>query len=80
MEEIKDILWGLGQLGAGIGFIGIAIALYTSSKNKTELKKQEEQRRIKELEIESQKNQLKVLEKENKKYDRLIRCDQDPRH
>ena len=74
MEDgIREILWGLGQMFTGLGIVGIAIALYKSSKNKTEVKKLEEQRRIMELEVESQNTKLKLLDAESKKYDKLIK-------
>jgi hypothetical protein len=72
MDGIQDILYGLASLLIGIGIAGIPIALYKHKKNATELKKLEEQRRIKELEIEGQNNQLKILEEENRKWDRII--------
>jgi antitoxin component YwqK of YwqJK toxin-antitoxin module len=80
MEEIKQLLWGLGQLGAGIGFACIPIAIYQGLKHKADAKKLEEQRRIKELEVENQNTKLRLLEEENRKYDRLLRRRiEDPR-
>jgi hypothetical protein len=63
----------------GIGFACIPIAIYQGLKHKAEVKKLEEQRRIKELEIENQNNQLRLLEEENRKYDRLIKHAQETR-
>jgi hypothetical protein len=74
---MHQILYGIATL---IFSISIPYTLYKISKNKTELKTLAEQRRIKELELESQNNQLKLLEEENKKYDRLIKRAQDARH
>jgi hypothetical protein len=74
MEDgIREILWGLGQMFSGLGIVGIAITLYKSSKAKTEVKKLEEQRRIMELEVESQNAKLKVLDAESRRYDKLIK-------
>jgi len=41
-------------------------------KREIELKKMECQKAILELELEKQRNELKLLEEENKKYDRII--------
>jgi hypothetical protein len=76
VQIIKGILWGLGQMFCGLGIVGIVIALYKSSKHKTEVKKLEEQRRIMELELEEQNNKLKLLGLESKKYDKLIKAGQ----
>ena len=73
MDWLYDILRGLGQMFFGLGFVGIGIALYKSSKAKTEVKKLEEQRRMMELEVESQNTKLKLLDAESKKYDKLIK-------
>ena len=75
-----ELLRGLGQMFFGLGFVGIAIAIYKSSKNKTELKKLEEKRRIMELEIESQNTKLKLLSEENARYDKLIEKHENTRH
>jgi hypothetical protein len=72
MDGIQDILYGIASLLIGIGIAGIPIALYKHKKNATDLKKLEEQRCIKELEVKGQNNQLKILEEENKKWDRII--------
>ena len=50
----------------------ICTVAYKSSKNKTEHKVLEEKRKILELEVELQKGQIKLLEEENKKYDKII--------
>jgi hypothetical protein len=50
----------------------ICTFLYKRGKVKTELKKLEEQRKILELEIVKQNNQIKLLEEENKKIDKII--------
>ena len=76
---MKDILYGIASLFMGIGFACMPVAIYKFLKNKTEMKKLEEQRRIKELEVESQNNQLRLLEEESRKYDRLIRGAEHPR-
>jgi hypothetical protein len=79
MEEMKDILWGLGQVIGAIGLACIPISIYLGLKHKAEVKKLEEQKRLKELELESQRNQLRLLEEESRKYDRFIRRAEDTR-
>jgi hypothetical protein len=44
--------------------------IYKSKKNKTEMIKQ--QKELLEIEIEKEKIQLKLLEEENRKYDKII--------
>jgi cell shape-determining protein MreC len=51
-----------------LSFVSKNIAL----KKETELRKMEYQKAILELELEKQRNELKLLEEENKKYDRII--------
>ena len=74
---------GFFQGAAGIlAVIGLFIVLPTTildfirknnaQKRETELKKLEYQKAILELELEKQRNDLKLLEEENKKYDRII--------
>ena len=46
--------------------------VYKITKNKNELKKMQYQKEILELEVEKQNNQIKILEEENKKLDRII--------
>ncbi|MDR0639215.1 MAG: bZIP transcription factor [Spirochaetaceae bacterium] len=56
-----------------IGFPGILFSFISSrQKRKTEIQKLEYETRKLELEIEKQNNQLKLLEEENKKYDKII--------
>jgi len=60
-----------------ISVFGIAPAilfsfLYKTTKDKHELKKMQYQKEILELEVEKQNNQIKLLEEENKKLDRVI--------
>jgi len=60
-----------------ISVFGIAPAilfsfLYKTTKDKHELKKMQYQKEILELEVEKQKNQIKLLEEENKKLDQII--------
>lgn len=64
MEWIKDILWGLGQAGAGIGFVCIPIAIYKGIKHRIDLKKLEEQRRILELKLEIEKQNNREIQKQ----------------
>jgi hypothetical protein len=47
-------------------------AINSSKKNKTKLLAMEHEREMLELEIEKEQVQLKLLEAENKKYDKLI--------
>jgi hypothetical protein len=46
--------------------------IYKVTKNKQEIKRLEYQKEILVLEIEKQNNQIKLLEEENKKYDKII--------
>ncbi|MDR2150498.1 MAG: hypothetical protein LBO67_06725 [Spirochaetaceae bacterium] len=46
--------------------------IYKVAKNKQELKRLQYQKEILELEINKQNNQIKLLEEENKKYDKII--------
>jgi Na+-translocating ferredoxin:NAD+ oxidoreductase RnfG subunit len=46
--------------------------IYKVTKNKQEIKKLQYQKEILELEVMKQNNQIKLLEEENKKYDRII--------
>jgi len=60
-----------------ISVFGIAPAvlfsfIYKITKNKHELKKMQYQKEILELEVEKQNNQIKLLEEENKKLDKII--------
>ena len=60
-----------------ISVFGIAPAilfsfLYKTTKDKHELKKMQYQKEILELEVEKQNNQIKLLEEENKKLDKII--------
>ena len=48
------------------------ISKNNAQKRETELKKLEYQKAIMELEVEKQRNQIKLLEEENKKYDKII--------
>ena len=41
-------------------------------KRETEMKKLQYQKEILELELEKQRNQIKLLEEENRKYDKII--------
>jgi hypothetical protein len=73
MDGIEDFLQAIAQLLAAIGlFVCIPMAIYKGLKNRTDLKKKEQERRIFELEVEKQNNQLKLIEEENKKWDRII--------
>jgi hypothetical protein len=54
-----------------VGLPGIALHfIYKSKKNKTEMIKQ--QKELLEMEIEKEKIQLRLLEEENRKYDKII--------
>jgi hypothetical protein len=56
-----------------IGFPGILFLFIANyQKKKMEIKKLEYETRKLELEIEKQNNQIKLLEAENKKYDKII--------
>jgi hypothetical protein len=56
-----------------IGFPWILFLFITNNqKRKMELKKLEYETKKLELEIEKQNNQIKLLEEENKKYDKII--------
>jgi Na+-translocating ferredoxin:NAD+ oxidoreductase RnfG subunit len=67
MEAIVAIL-SLFVITPGIVFL----FTYKNQKSKIELKKLEQQKEILKLEIEKQNNHIKLLEEENKKYDRII--------
>ncbi|MDR2095831.1 MAG: hypothetical protein LBP76_09995 [Treponema sp.] len=57
-------------------FVGLPSAIllfvYKITKNAKEKDKLKYQKEILELEIEKQRNQIKLLEEENKKYDAII--------
>jgi hypothetical protein len=54
-----------------VGLPGIVLHfIYKSKENKTEMIKQ--QKELLEIEIEKEKMQLKLLEEENRKYDKII--------
>jgi hypothetical protein len=56
-----------------IGLPGIVFSfIHHHQKNKLEIKKMEYNQKTLELEIEKQNNQIKILEEENKKYDKII--------
>ena len=56
-----------------VGLPGIVCSfIHRHQKNKLEIKKMEYNKEILELEITKQNNQIKLLEEENKKYDRII--------
>ena len=46
--------------------------IYKVTKDKHELKKLQYQKEILELEVEKQNNQIKLLEEENRKLDKII--------
>jgi hypothetical protein len=46
--------------------------IYKITKDKHELKKMKYQKEILELEVEKQNNQIKLLEEENRKLDKII--------
>jgi len=46
--------------------------IYKVTKNKHELKKMQYQKEILELEVEKQNNQIKLLEEEHRKLDKII--------
>jgi hypothetical protein len=46
--------------------------IYKISKNKQDTKKLQYQKEILELEVQKQNNQIKLLDEENKKYDKII--------
>ena len=50
----------------------VSLLIYKVSKNKHEIKKLQFQKEILELEVKKQNNQIKLLEEENKKYDKII--------
>jgi Na+-translocating ferredoxin:NAD+ oxidoreductase RnfG subunit len=68
---------GITGIVAIISVFAIAPAIvfsfiYKVTKNKHELKKMQYQKQILELEVEKQNNQIKLLEEENKKLDKII--------
>jgi len=71
MDEVAIAIAGI------ISVFGIAPAIifsfiYKVKKNKHELKKMQYQKEILELEVEKQNNQIKLLEEENRKLDKII--------
>ena len=46
--------------------------IYKVTKNKHDIKELQYKKEILELELEKQNNQIKLLEEENKKYDKII--------
>ncbi|MDR2375090.1 MAG: hypothetical protein LBD96_01475 [Treponema sp.] len=69
---------GLQYIGVLIPFVGLSIpivAIILSYKQKTQKNKirgLELQKEILDLEIEKQNSKMKLLEEENKKYDKII--------
>jgi hypothetical protein len=70
--DLTGIITGsITILSLFVGLPGIALYfIYKSEKNKTEMIKQ--QKELLEVEIEKEKIQLRLLEEENRKYDKII--------
>ncbi|MDR1470810.1 MAG: hypothetical protein LBT00_16145 [Spirochaetaceae bacterium] len=76
MENILVPIAGI--IGVFIGFPAILFSFISGlQKRKTEIRKLEYETRKLELEIEKQNNQLKLLDAENKKYDKIIYGDSE---
>ncbi|MDR1239105.1 MAG: phage shock protein B [Treponema sp.] len=71
MDLTSVITGSIAVLSLFVGLPGIVFHfIYKSKKNKTEMIKQ--QKELLALEIEKDKMQLRLLEEENKKYDKII--------
>jgi hypothetical protein len=70
--DLTGIVTGsIAILSLFVGLPGIVLYfIYKSKKNKTEMIKQ--QKELLEIEIEKEKIQLRLLEEENKKYDKML--------
>jgi hypothetical protein len=72
MDLTGVITGSIAILSIFVGLPGIVLQfIYKSKKNKTEMIKQ--QKELLEMEIEKGKIQLKLLEEENRKIDKLIK-------
>jgi hypothetical protein len=75
-REIYDM--GLEYIGILIPFVALSIPIvaitlsYKQQTQKNKLRELELQKEIMELEIEKQNGAVKLLEEENKKYDKII--------
>jgi hypothetical protein len=69
---------GLGNIGILIPFVALSIPIvaitlsFRQQTQKNKIKEFELQKEILQLEIEKQNSMIKLLEEENKKYDRII--------
>ena len=74
----------MGYLGILIPIIALSIPIlaivfsYSQKSQTTKIKELELQKEILQLEIEKQNGNIKLLEEENKKYDRIIEGSQKP--
>jgi hypothetical protein len=70
--DLTGIITGsIAILSLFVGLPGITLHfIYKTKKNKTEMIKQ--QKELLELELEKAKIQLRLLEEENRKYDKLL--------
>jgi hypothetical protein len=70
--DLTGIITGsIAILSVFVGLPGIVFHfIYKSKKNKTEMIKQ--QKELLEIEIEKEKIHLRLLEEENRKYDKII--------
>jgi hypothetical protein len=71
MDLTGVITGSIAVIALFVGLPGIVLHfIYKCKKNKTEMIKH--QKELLEIEIEKEKIQLKLLEEENKKYDKII--------
>jgi hypothetical protein len=70
---MQNIIPIVAIISVFIGFPAILFSFISGiQKRKTEIRKLEYETRKLELEIEKQNNQIKLLEAENQKYDKII--------
>jgi hypothetical protein len=78
IQKQGDYDMGLEYIGILIPFVALSIPIvaitlsYKQKAQRNKIKELELQKEILELEIEKQNGQVKLLEAENKKYDKII--------
>jgi hypothetical protein len=78
IQKQGDYDMGLGLLGALIPFFVLSIPIlaiilsYKQTAQKNKIRELELQKKIAELDIEKQNSTIKLLEEENKKYDKIL--------
>jgi hypothetical protein len=78
LQKQGDYNMGLQYIGVFIPFVALSIPLlaitlsYRQKTQKNKIRELELQKEILELEIEKQNGKVKLLEEENKKYDKIL--------